>query len=272
MTLRLRQTLSCLALSFFLLSNFPPAIAQEQEDYRILREIVINEFKNESASSEGVNQSGVLQRFATKERKVAVILGACLDQGADFDNALFKSFQDKQVPVSLFVDQGWLKKNSDKLKNILGTKNFLLESHGLNCRPLSVSGKGVKSHPGTAGVDEVFEEVERNAREIETVSGRLPRFYKSGYDYYDDVALKIVSVLGYVAIQGDLKLRASDVESDASLAKFLEKLQPGSIILIPANRPGSAESWAPKLLSGVSRSGFQVVALDDVVNVDEESH
>jgi peptidoglycan/xylan/chitin deacetylase (PgdA/CDA1 family) len=270
MTLPFRQLFICLMLALLLPSIFLSAQAQEQEDYKILREIVINEFRNEVTTSEGVNHSGVLQRFVTKERKVALILGACLDQGADFDHALFKSFQGRQVPVSLFVDQGWLKKNADKLKNNLGTKNLLLENHGLNCRPLSVTGKGVKARPGTAGVDEVFEEVERNAREIEAVSGRLPRFYKSGYDYYDDVALKIVSVLGYVSIQGDLKLRANDVESDITLKKFLEKLQPGSIILIPANRPGSAESWAPKLLSGISKSGYEIVSLDEVVNVDDE--
>ncbi len=247
------------------------AYAEDQEDYKILREIVINEFKKEVPAEQGSEFADILRRFKAKEKKVAIILGACLDQGTEVDDELFRKFQEKQTPVSLFVDQGWLKKNSDKLKKITLSKNVTLENHGLFCRPLSVAGKGMKGHPGTADVDEAFEEIEKNAREIEQFSGRLPRFFASGFDSYDDVSLKIVSVLGYTAVQGDLKLRARDVESDSSLKDFLGQVNPGSIILIPANRPGSAAVWIPKLLEGLERGGYQVVALDDAVNAEEES-
>ena len=177
-----------------------------------------------------------------------------------------------QIPVSLFVDQGWLQKNSAKVEKLISSKNVMLENHGLNCRALSVAGKGVKGHPGTAAVDEVFEEVEKNAREIERISGRLPRFYKSGYDFYDDVSLKILTVLGYAAIQGDLKLRSTDVATDDSLKAFLDQVRPGSIILIPANRPSASHAWGGKLFEEILLRGYQIVALDDVVNAEDESH
>ncbi len=255
----------CFAAALILFS--PVVLAEDPEDYKILREIVVNEFKKEAPVEQGDNLSGVLRIFKTSEKKVSIILGACFDQGAEVDAGLFKTLYEKQVPVSLFVDQGWLRKNPAEVKQIILSKNVTLENHGLNCRALSVAGKSVKGQSQTAGVDEAFEEIERNAREIEQLSGRLPRFYKAGYDAYDNVALKIVSVLGYIAVQGDLKLRSRDVESEASLKNFLDKVKPGSIILIPANR--AVAVGVSKLLAGLTQNGYQIVSLDDVVNAEE---
>ena len=259
--------------SFFLTFAFVNNLfSQEGEDYKILQEIVQNEFGKESPAEQGTELGSVLHRFKTSEKKVALMLGACLDQGVDIDTALFQGLQSKQISASLFLDQGWLNKNSAQLKPILAPGKILLENHGLFCRPLSVTGKGIQNHPGTDSVSAAFEEIEKNSRIIESFSGRLPRFFKSGYGFYDDVSLKIVAVLGYAAVEGDLKLRAKDVETDESLNVFLDKLQPGSMIVIPANRPGTTQLWLPKLLDGISKRGYQIAALDDVINAEEENH
>lgn len=242
--------------------------AEEQEDYKILREIIQNEFQKDVPIEQGSQLAAPLRRFQTTEKKIALVFGACLDQGADLDEALLKEVVEKKIPVSLFLDQGWLKKNSDKIKSLLISETLTLENHGLFCRPLSVTGKGAKEHPGTANVEEAFEEVEKNAREIEIFSGRLPRFYKSGYGFYDDVALKIVTVLGYGVIEGDLKLKSSDVASDETLKSFVEKIQPGSILVIPANRPHTANVWLPQLLRKIAERGYQIIALDEAVSVE----
>ncbi len=247
-------------------------LAQEEEDYKILNEIIQNEFKQEAPTEQGTDLNGVIKRFKTTDKKAAIVLEACLDEGADLDDALFDKLKEKQVPAALFLDQGWLEKNSTNLKKMMVSGSLSIQSHGLFCRPLSVNGKGVPNHPGTAGVEEVFEEVEKNARDIEKFSGKLPRFFKAGYGFYDDVALKIVTVLGYAAVEGDMRLRSKDVESEAALQLFFQKLQPGSIISIPANRPGTASVWLPKILNGLTQRGYQVVALDDVINTDEDSH
>ena len=243
--------------------------AQDQEDYKILREIIQNEFQEEIPLEGGINIAGVLRRFQSTDKKVAIILEACLDTGADIDGEIFNQLNQKKIPASFFIDQGWLQKNSDQLRGYISSGRILLENHGAFCRPLSITGKGVKNHPGTSSVDDVFEEVEKNAREIESFSGRLPRFFKSGYGFYDDVSLKIVTVLGYIPIEGDLKLKAKDVLTDETLNVFLQKVQTGSIIVIPANRPSPDNAWVPKLLDGLSHRGFQVVGLDDVIGAED---
>ena len=247
-----------------------PAMAQDQEDYKILREIVQNEFREEAPLESGTQLTGVLRRFPSSDKKVAIVLESCLDTGTEIDLDLLKQLEDKQVPVSLFLDQGWLQKNSEQVRGYVDSGRVALENHGAFCRPLSVTGKGVKNHPGTTSVDDVFEEVEKNAREIEKFSGRLPRFFKSGYGFYDDVSLKIVTVLGYISVEGDLKLMAKDVSTDESLQSFLQKVQAGSIIVMPANRPNQSDIWARKLLEGLHLRGFQVVGLEDVVGTEEQ--
>ena len=63
-----------------------------------------------------------------------------------------------------------MQKNADQLKPWLAAGQIHIENHGLTCRPLSVTGKGVKNHSGTSGVDDVFEEVRGEA---ETLAGLL---------------------------------------------------------------------------------------------------
>lgn len=245
--------------------------AQEEEDYKILQEIVRNEFQKSIPAEQGANLNGIIKRFHASDKKAAIALEACLDTGAEVDEILLSKFVEKGIPISLFVDQGWLQKNSSKIQTFISSGKVLLENHGVFCRPLSVVGKGVKNHPGTTSVDDVFEEVEKNARIIEKFSGRLPRFFKSGYSFYDDVSLKIVSVLGYAAVEGDLKLRAKDVTTEADLKVFMDKIQPGSIISMPANRPDKSEVWLAQLLAGLSQRGIQIASLDEVIGSDQES-
>lgn len=244
--------------------------AQQEEDYKILREIIINEFKDHKPTQQGGVHSDVKIRFKSEEKKIVISLAACLDMGADIDMPLLNKLAEQKIPFSIFSDQAWLKKNETHLKTFLGNPLVQFENHGAFCRALSVDGQSVESASKTANLEDVFEEIEDNARAIERFSGRLPRFYRSGQDYYDDVSLKIVNVLGYQAVAGDLKLKSKDVDSDKSMQLFLGKIQPGSILFIPVNRPGTSEQWANTLLQNLRRTGYSVIALDDAIAVEEE--
>ncbi len=257
-------------LFFIIVLGSSPAFAQQEEDYKILREIILNEFKDQKPSQRGSEHSDVKTRFKAEEKKIVISLAACLDIGADVDMPLLSKLAEQKIPFSVFADQAWLKKNETQLKPFLNNTSIQFENHGSFCRALSVDGQFVGSETKTENLEDVFEEIEDNARAIERFSGRLPRFYRSGQGYYDDVALKIVNVLGYQAVEGDLKLKAKDVESDHSMQLFSNKIQPGSILFIPANRPGTSEEWADKLIKKIQQAGFSVIALDDAIAVEEE--
>lgn len=242
----------------------------QEEDYKILREIIVNEFRDHEAEKRGGDQSDVIKKFSTTEKRVAIGLAACLDMGAEIDLPLLDKLVARKIPFSIFTDQAWLKQNELKLKPFLDKNLTQFENHGSFCRALSVDGQVAGSFAKTTSLEEVFEEVEDNARSIESFSGRLPRFYRSGQSYYDDVALKVVNVLGYQAIEGDLRLRAKDVESPEAISLFFKNARPGSIIFMPANRPSASEKWADLFISGISKAGYSVVSLDDVIGNESE--
>lgn len=257
-----------LTASLFLFSQ--TVDAQQEEDYKILREIILNEFKDHKPAQRGGEHADVKLKFSVADKKIALGMAACLDMGAEADLVLMNKLLARKVPFSVFTDKAWLEQNTHQLKPILESGLVHFENHGSFCRALSVDGQVSGDAAKTTSLEEVFEEIEDNARAIERFSGRLPRFYRSGPGYYDDVALKIVNVLGYQVIEGDLKLKAKDVESDETMQLFSKKIQLGSILFIPANRPGTSEKWADKLVDKIKQAGFTIIALDDAVGVDEE--
>lgn len=245
--------------------------AEDAEDYKILQQIIVREFQKEKASERGNDLPGVLSRFPTKDKKIALILTACSNQGIQMDEVLLQKLAERKIPAAVFVDQGWLSENGEKLKPYLKSGAVTVENHGLFCRSLSVESQVDKKDGVTGDVDQVYEEVERNARLIEGLTGRLPRFFKSAGDYYDDVSLKIVSVLGYVAVRGDLNLKSQHVENKETMQDFLKSIRPGANLSFPVNRPGKSEGWAPQLLDEIVRLGYGFVLLDDVIGFEERS-
>jgi len=242
----------------------------EDEDYKILREIIVNEFRDHKAEKKGGDHGEVIKTFPATDKRMAIGVVACLDMGAEIDLPLLEKLAARKIPFSIFTDQAWLKQHELKLKPFVENNLTQFENHGSFCRALSVDGKITGNFAKTSTLEEVFEEVEDNARAIERFSGRLPRFYRSGQSYYDDVALKIVNVLGYQAVEGDLKLKAKDVESPQAISLFFKNVRPGSIIFMPANRPGASEKWVDLFVSGISKAGYSAVSLDDVIGNEAE--
>jgi len=263
-----------LALAFYFILFFGlfsgTSSLAEEEDYKILREIIVNEFRDHQPEKRGGDHVEIIKKFSTADKRVAIGVVACLDMGAEIDLPLLDKLVARRIPFSVFTDQAWLKQHELKLKPFLENNLTQFENHGSFCRALSVEEKVAENFAKTATLEEVFEEVEDNARAIERFSGRLPRFYTSGQGYYDDVALKIVNVLGYQAIEGELKLKSKDVENPEAINLFFKNLRPGSIIFMPANRPGASEKWADWFVSGISKAGYSAVSLDDVIGNEAE--
>ena len=77
---------------------------------------------------------------------------------------------------------------------------FEIANQGVTRKVGSVSGKTADGMPGTGNVEELYAEVEQNARKIESITGILPQYYHAESGYYDEVAVRIVKALGYEAV------------------------------------------------------------------------
>jgi len=172
----------------------------EPEDYQLLREIIRTEFSGQTPHEWGESVSGVKTRLKTEDKVVALGVNACDLMGKGQDAKLIKFLAAENIPATLFVCGDWVDKNSAVLKKLAANPLFEIANQGIARRACSVSGKTANGVSGTKNVEDLFAEVERNARKIEAVTGNLPQYYYPGAGYYDEVAVRIVRALGYEAL------------------------------------------------------------------------
>lgn len=172
----------------------------EPEDYALLREIISTEFSGQAPHEWGESVSGVKTRLKTEDKVVALGVDACDLMGKGQDAKLIQFLAAENIPATLFLCGEWVDKNSAVLKKLSANPLFEIASQGVSRKACSVSGKSTAGATGTRNIDELFAEIEQNARKIEAITGILPQYYHAGAGYYDEVAVRIVKALGYEAI------------------------------------------------------------------------
>ncbi len=187
-------------IGFCMAANPQREPESESEDYQLLREIITTEFSGQAPHEWGESVSGVKTRLKTEDKVVALGVDACDLMGKGQDAKLIKFLTTENIPATLFICGDWVDKNSAILKKLAANPLFEIANQGVSRKACSVSGKTANGVPGTSNVEELFSEIERNARKIETVTGILPQYYHAGSGYYDEVAVRIVRALGYEAL------------------------------------------------------------------------
>ena len=171
---------------------------------------------------------------------LALTLDACGGpKGSGYDAGLIEFLREQRIPATLFVTTSWMRKNPLVARELAADPLFELAAHGTNHKPASINGRSIYGIKGTTNLASLVKEVEGNARDIAAITGKRPRWYRSGTAYYDDIAAAVIRQLGLgiagYSIAGDegATLNASQVE-----AKVLGA-QDGDILLLHMNKPTS---------------------------------
>jgi peptidoglycan/xylan/chitin deacetylase (PgdA/CDA1 family) len=166
--------------------------------------------------------------------RLALTLDAC---GGGYDEGLLHFLAQRGVPATLFVTNLWIRAHPGPFRELAANGLFRIEAHGARHKPASVTGRSACGIGGTTSVQDLIAEVEDNAREIESVTGKRPRWFRSGAAHYDDVAVKVLAALamqpaGYsVSIDLGASLGPRAVRDRALAARN------GDILLAHMNRP-----------------------------------
>ncbi len=170
----------------------------ETEDYQILREIILVEFENQTPTEWGNAIGDVWTNFKTNEKEIA--LGVCPCDFAQDDAKLIKFLASENISATIFVCSNWIDKNARVIPKLAAEGIFDIANHGTTGKALSINGQSFSDADSTQSIEEVFEEIEGNARKIEYITGSLPQYYHSKLGYFDDVSTRIVRALGYSPI------------------------------------------------------------------------
>lgn len=213
----------------------------------------------------GENVAGVRTRLATDEKVIALTLDACGSaKGRGVDTILINFLEQERIPATLFINARWIDANPGLFRRLADNPQFEIANHGLRHKPASVNGRSVYGINGTKDVRALVEEIELNARKIETITGVRPKLYRSGTAYYDEVAVEVSrflkhEVAGY-SVLGDAGATFSAVQVKSALLKSTS----GDIILCHMNHPESGT--AAGIIAAVPElraRGFRFVRMSD---------
>lgn len=225
--------------------------------------------ENEIPREWGQEVTGVITRFDPgREKTMALTFDACGGsvKGCGFDRDLIDLLRRERIPATLFINARWIDANPGLFPDLAADPLFEIANHGFAHKPLSVNGRTAYGIAGTENTLEASWEIEGGAKAIEKASGRRPRFFRSGTNHYDEIAVKIAGELGHRVIGCSVNGDGGATFSKEQVKKQLLSVKPGDIVLMHMNRPesGTAEGVA-SALAALREKGFSFVRLSEVL-------
>ncbi len=225
--------------------------------------INLEKYKNMHPKYWGEHFPGIIDKFKTKNKEIALTLDACSGR---YDKELIDFLIRHKVKATLFLSGRWLDKNPEIAKRLSKISLFEVENHGLRHIPMSVNGRSAYNIKGTKNINEIFEEVCFNEKKIEEITGIKTKFFRAGTANYDDVAIKILNDLGYKVIGFSVN---GDFGATASKNKIYNQVinaKPGDIILCHMNHPEKETfEGLKKAIPVLLKQGFKFVKLEEVL-------
>ena len=224
------------------------AVASDRVATTPTAEAVAEHFSGLTPSEWGLEIPGVLTRIDSDG--VALTLDACGGPSGDgYDAELIDGLIERIVPASLFLNRRWIDSNPELAAELANNPLFEIANHGTAHRPLSVNGQPAYGIAGTSSPLDAAHKVLDNHLRILELTGKVPRFFRSGTAHYDDVGVQIAQafdeeVLGF-SINGD----AGATFDAATVRAQVAGASPGSIVIAHMNQPGSGT--AEGILAGV---------------------
>lgn len=254
----------CLALAVLFLARVPAFAAE------VHRDALVTGFANERPRYWGMEPEGTVTRAKDAGKAVALTFDACDGRKNGYDRALIGWMIENEIPATLFINARWIDAHRSLFLELAANPLFEIENHGTRHRPLSVTGKSAYGIRGTADVGEAFDEVEGNAEKIEALTGKRPRFFRSGTAHYDDVAARLVRAMGYgiagFAVNGDDGATAPA----RTVKRNLLSVRGGEVVLCHMNHPGSGTYPGIKqAVPLLKERGFRFVRLSELAGPEK---
>jgi peptidoglycan/xylan/chitin deacetylase (PgdA/CDA1 family) len=228
---------------------------------------VAAEFAGMQPKSWGLEVPGVVTRIATGLSLVALTFDGCGGsvRSSQVDSQLLDFLSAEKIKATCFLNSRWMNSNQKDTSAIIKNSNFDVQNHGTRHLPLSVNGQSAYGIAGTFSAEEVVSEVMGNHRMIAELTGRAPKFFRSGTAHYDDVAVKIVGRLGERVIGFSVNADAGATASSAAIVRSLRSPAAGTISIAHLNHPeGQTFEGFVQAVASMRKQGVEFVHLTEV--------
>ena len=152
------------------------ATTNPEDEYEKLKQSIEKKYEKLSPKEWGENVSGVKTKLNSQEKAIAITMDACgSPHGMGYDKELIAFLEKEKVPATLFINARWIDRNLETFKELSKKPLFEIANHGFLHKPASVNGKSIYGLDGTKDIKELIDEIELNARKIESITNKRPR-------------------------------------------------------------------------------------------------
>ncbi len=228
---------------------------------------VVQTFAGKVPNQWGQEVAGVVRRFEPQGKQVALTFDACGGpHGSGYDKELIDFLRSGNISATLFINARWLEANPEIFAELTSDPLFTIANHGLRHRPCSMTGRSAYGIKGTTGVKEVIEEIEGGAMAVETASGERPRFYRSGTNHYDEIAVRVANALRHSVVGCSVNGDGGATFSAEQVKRQLLSVKPGGIVLMHMNHPeGKTAEGVMAAVPLLLEQGFSFAGLEEVL-------
>ncbi|SDV99859.1 Peptidoglycan/xylan/chitin deacetylase, PgdA/CDA1 family [Marininema mesophilum] len=229
-------------------------------------EQVLMDYEGRSPTYWGESVPGVKHHLDTKKKVMTLTFDACGGpRGSQVDKRLLQYLENEKIPATLFINSRWIDAHPKRFRQLAANPLFEIANHGTEHRPLSVNGRSVYGIKGTQGIREALNEILSNQRKIASITGKAPRYFRSGTAYYDDVSVAAAQKLGVQIVNFDILGDAGATYNREQVNEALLHARAGSIIILHMNQPESETAEGVRDAVPVLRKkGFRFVKVGDV--------
>jgi peptidoglycan/xylan/chitin deacetylase (PgdA/CDA1 family) len=246
-------------------SYFTDQPTGSKKEYESFRKNIAKAFENQTPRQWGENVTGVKTNLDTQEKVIALTMDACGSPlGMAYDERLVNFLKKEKIPATLFINARWIDKNLSTFKELASNPLFEIGNHGLEHKPASVNGKSIYGLSGTNSVEELVDEIELNARKIESITHKRPKYFRSGTAYYDEVAVSVANKLNHQVVGFSILGDAGATFSTKKVEEAFLKAKKGEIVIIHMNHPTSDTAQGTiNAITKLKQKGFKFVKLSD---------
>lgn len=229
------------------------------------RDQIIAGFGNLKPERWGLSLAGTATTLNAGAAGIALTFDCCGGPGGNaWDAKLLDVLRSSGTPAMFFLNSRWVQANPALACEIAGDPLFDVGNHGTRHLPLSVSGQSAYGIPGTRNAGEVYDEIMGNQDALSIATGKVPRFFRPGTAYFDDVSIQVVRALGLIPTDFSLNADGGATFPADTVARTLHSARDGDIVIAHANHPlgGTAAGFA-KALPVLKSRGAKFVSLSD---------
>ena len=259
--LRISKTLFICLVTIYANANS----LNSQINYEQFKEKIEKKYQNQTPKEWGENVSGVKTKLNSQEKAIAITMDACgSPHGMGYDKELITFLEKEKVPATLFINARWIDRNLETFKELSKKPLFEIANHGFLHKPASVNGKSIYGLEGTKDIKELVDEIELNARKIESITNKRPRYFRSGTAYYDEIAVKIANELKHEVVGFSILGDAGATFTAQKVENAFLNSKNGEIIIVHFNHPESqTKDGMINAIKKLKNSGYKFVRLSD---------